>query len=35
MIAPLQDVPKDVKTKQVPSANITMQIQWVPFDFSF
>lgn len=30
----VQDVPKDVKTKKVPSANITMQIQWVPFDFS-
>ncbi|BDA44378.1 Synaptotagmin-5 [Coccomyxa sp. Obi] len=31
----LEDVPKDIKTKKVPSANITMQIQWVPFDFSF
>ncbi|EIE26093.1 hypothetical protein COCSUDRAFT_46488 [Coccomyxa subellipsoidea C-169] len=30
----LEDVPKDVKTKKVPSANITMQVQWVPFDFS-
>lgn len=31
----LQDVPKDVKTKEVPNANITLQIQWVPFDFTF
>ncbi len=30
----MQDVPKDIKTKKVPSANITMQVQWVPFDFS-
>lgn len=30
-----QDVPKDIKTKQVPNANITLQIQWVPFDFTF
>ncbi|CAL5218486.1 g172 [Coccomyxa viridis] len=31
----LQDVPKDQKTKHVPNANITLQIQWVPFDFTF
>ena len=30
-----QDVHKDVRTKQVPNANITLQIQWVPFDFTF
>ena len=31
----VQDVPKDSKTKHVPNANITLQIQWVPFDFTF
>jgi len=31
----LQDVHKDARTKQVPNANITLQIQWVPFDFTF
>ena len=30
----LQDVPKDQKTKHVPNANITLQVQWVPFDFT-
>ena len=30
-----QDVPKDQKTKHTPNANITLQIQWVPFDFTF
>jgi hypothetical protein len=34
-MAAVQDVPKDAKTKQVPSANVTLQIQWVPFDFTF
>ena len=31
----MQDVPKDQKTKHTPNANITLQIQWVPFDFTF
>jgi hypothetical protein len=31
----LQDVIQDMKTKHTPNANITLQIQWVPFDFAF
>lgn len=29
----LQEVPADDKTKEVPEAEITMEIQWVPYDF--
>lgn len=29
----LQDVPPDEKTKEVYDAEITMEIQWVPYDF--
>lgn len=29
----LEEVPEDIKLKKVPSASVTLQIQWVPFDF--
>ena len=29
----LRDVPPDYKTKEVYEAEVTMEVQWVPYDF--
>lgn len=29
----LKEVPKDTKTKEEKRANVTLKVQWVPFDF--
>ena len=31
----LKDVPKDTKTKEEKRANVTLKVQWVPFDFEY